>query len=113
MRKPPNKDLVKALKACLEYLAEDMNHARECGLVRMKICHALTRAEIGCKCTFDAAEYLRQRVIMERLGGHGTLNQWLVEEAGIPELDLYAEGRKHLQAHRRAWVGQLIKEFSK
>lgn len=48
-------------------------------------------------------------VVIARLEGSATLGIWLHERCGVPPWDLT---RPRLQAHRHAWLQELIREFS-
>ena len=58
---------------------------------------------------------ITRNMIRQRLGGYFSLDRWLKDQS--PEISrevgddvLFNQGRK-LQAHRRAWLKQLIAEF--
>lgn len=72
------------------------------------ICDALLHAHTNGaikECDFRRAKDL----INERINHRFSLTQWLVEDAGVPCEDITPA---RLQAHRIAWVDQLIAEFS-
>lgn len=48
-------------------------------------------------------------VVMARLRGADTLGIWLRYQAGVPSEELTDE---RVQAHRHAWLQELIREFS-
>ena len=92
--------IAEAFTACLPHLwngKSDMRFLEKTA----HICFALCR-------TKHPAYYLATSVITHRLGNSSTVQHWLFMQ-GIP---VEAMTHPRLQAHRKAWVKQLIKEFS-
>ena len=56
----------------------------------------------------DQAEYKARKIITQRLNGYSSVGSWLHWYHDIPSSELTAQ---KLQAHRRAWLEMLIKEF--
>lgn len=69
------------------------------------ICYAIN-AVAGDRPT--KAHTAARKVVMDRLGGRASMLPWL-EDQGIPRQEITIN---RLQAHRHAWLDQLIAEFS-
>jgi hypothetical protein len=72
------------------------------------ICGALWKAAQEHRAPWDIRS-IAQRVILDRLGDHIYVEQWLRREVGIKFKDLK---KKRVQAWRLAWLKALEKEFS-
>lgn len=103
--------LAKAFAAALPFLADTFNHPEgKC----IFICHALDKAAILNRRS-GGHRARAEALIVARLGKCQTMSDWLECHD-----DLYMEvradrfynnGRK-VQAHRKAWLEALVKEFS-
>lgn len=51
---------------------------------------------------------MARKIVMQRLGKHSYLGQWLIEQ-GVPRV---LQTDRRMQQHRHAWLDSLIKEFS-
>ena len=65
------------------------------------ICHALFGPDTSNQQAVD--------VVMERLGGHYTLEDWISSKLGVPS---DARTPQDVQGFRLRWLDSLIKEFS-
>ena len=95
------KRIVKVLLLARAYLWD----GRECTNYTPRnayICHCCDRADD------DEAVWTIKKYIRDRLEGWSSFRGWLLNALGVNEVN-----QKHLQAHRRAWINELIKEFSK
>jgi hypothetical protein len=70
------------------------------------ICTSIDQVRGGSS---ELQRYWAKRVINERLCGHSTAYQWLIEMVGQESVE--AAGHAARQKWRHAWLDQLIAEF--
>jgi hypothetical protein len=109
MTKPTNQQIVDALKASLEFLSPIRFGSK--GKPEY-ICWALSLAESRGRITPQVCRHV-QGIICERISPEASLKKWLYFQHGIPADALNRNNGRDMQEHRRAWVNQLIEEFSR
>ena len=100
-----NKQIAATLRKALPHIRAVRNGPGE-----RYICYAIeetTSQRDGYRCVLSDVHRAAQAVIQSRIAPSSTMEEWL-ERRGI---DCWPNFPK-LQAYRRAWVKQLIKEFS-
>ena len=94
------------LKAAKPFLSKTYR----CGDKEQFICHALLRVKRSRRELFAAA-ILAEKMIMERLNGQYTAENWLARKIGWYEIDKAPVDA--VQQWRHRWLDSMIKEFSK
>ncbi len=95
-------DIANALKAAKPFLAKKRGDGKT-----SYICNALRDG--GADGWYNAKD-----IVMERICPHGTFRNWLDSNVEFDDSNGYIpmDGHPKVQAHRHAWLDQLIEEFS-
>ena len=100
-----NKRIAKVLRDAAPYLNTG-KHIHEGDRARC-ICFAIDKGIFASTLNDNVAGVHICREISIRLGDSATMAEWLIKQ-GIPEYQLT---HNRVQAHRHAWLQQLIEEF--
>lgn len=98
MNKKERQGIADAFRACLHYLWDGKGSLPRAQSVF--ICDALSMAGKGWA----------REIVMGRLCGFPALGAWLLHQIGEERYQAEVTNQR-LQAHRKAWVLQLIEEF--
>jgi len=113
------KQMAAALQACIPYLARTHKDYTQKGQTEY-ICFALERGLRGAGSDWDAVQAVT-RVVERRLYPANNMHSWLIDQGylgndnsvSIQKDGMFFNVFDEVQAHRHAWVQELIKEFSK
>lgn len=109
--KPSNAEIVKALKISLDYLNDSFNY--KSGIPKSQyICNCLRQAADEGRITARVMEHIQTRIIYPRLRGHVSVVDYLRDVHVVEDADIYDDLGRRVQAYRKAWVEELIREFS-
>jgi hypothetical protein len=95
-----------------QHLAKDFKETLSGSGKEKFICIAITTAAAHCKRITDEDVERCEDVIKSRMDGEYTLEGWLNDRGCIPEAFLNDHNiLDRIQAHRHAWLDQMIAEF--
>lgn len=101
MNKKERQGIADAFRACLPYLWNGIDV--RFGNSSKFICYALERS-------YSPGRLMARKVVEKRLENWKVLSDWLRIQIGEDRYQAEANEQR-MQAHRKAWVLQLIKEF--